>query len=64
MSSLSTVGVKNDVRVTASIINTIGKVCSLEYSEIPKMFLTPHHGGDISRATKIINSATVSKATM
>jgi hypothetical protein len=34
-------------------------VYSLENTQIPKAFITPHQGDDVSRATKGITSATV-----
>jgi hypothetical protein len=43
------------------ISNKTGKVYSLEYTKIPKVFST---GDDVSRETKVITNATmVSKAT-
>jgi hypothetical protein len=43
----------------------IGKVCPLEYIEIPRVNFMPHHSADISRTMKAITNAKMdSKATL
>jgi hypothetical protein len=50
---------RNTCRCFVILLNKIGKVYSLEYTDIPKVFFTPHHVGHCSTKTIRCNCCTL-----